>query len=767
MKIFVIPNADASAINTNQVKVTFNTAVADTTKAAFAVKKGAANYFSSVSWNDSKTEATVTTSIKLPAGDYSVEVTGLTDTALSKTVTFLAEEVSSIVINESTIELKANAPITYKVLNQYGADMSVTSGITALAYNVTQAKAHALTATASKSEYTFAATFATAAAPELAKENDVIRVSLSYNGKTVQKELTVVGAKAADQVTLGTVQPLTGKTKIFQGDVGLVLPTTVVDQYGNAVKLAATTANLDGVAKSETVSGVTFTSSDATIVDIDKLTVDADGVVKFPVEAKAGTVTITAIVNKTGAISTTTITAEKTATVATFTIAPPTTVVAGGDVLTVNYSAADQYGAAITTKLTAHTADSTVAADLETLSLGGASLDFTSSDPTILDVDKITVDAKGVLKLTTEAKAGSVTLTIKNGTETVGTLTLDVQAKATASKISAVSSTNSIDTNLVQDKIVSVKAGNFDILDQYGRKYTLTGTEGLVAWMSDGSETYVDLGDETDYTKNGADNANANAALIKIDNTAYANVKGGAATGTEKIKFALTSDVADAKANLITGSEFEVSFANVAKPTTYTVATDKTEYTADQDIAVTITAKKADGSVYTDYNQSGYAKVQLDAITYNRAVTFVNGVATVSVPATTVNADYDVHVIYDGATYEIGAPGDGDIKVTNGALAGIKLAKGTTLLQDIVITAVDADGNTVSSYEGTKLVHVTAVTSKTDETAVALDKLDADGNIVITFTTGESANTTINSTDLTAGNVITITVDGLKKTLTE
>lgn len=760
-----------SAIDANQVKVVFNGAVADTTKATFALKKGAANYFSEVAWNEAKTEAVVTGTIALPAGEYTLEVTGLSETPLTKTVTFEAVKVDSIAVISNDLELKAGAALSYEVRNQYGKDMKVAgSNVTALAYNVTQGKSHVITANGTA--FAFSTNFATASHADAAKVGDVIRVTLNYSGKTVQKELTVKAAAQAATVELGTVAPLEGKARIYVSDSGLTLPVTVADQYGTAVKLNAHTPDQDTVVNAETIDGVTFTSSNPAIVDVDTFAVNADGKVTFDAGSTDGTATITAMVNATGDVKTTTVTVNKAATVGAFNLTQPTTIVAGGDTIKVAYAALDQFGSTIIGKLNTHTANATTANDLETLVFNGVNLDVTSSDPTIVDVDKITVDAKGELSIVTEKKAGSVTLTVKNGTTTVGTLTLDVQEPSVPTKIKQVSTTKTVDTNLVEDEVVDVKVENFVFVDQYNRPYTLTGTEGLVAWFSDGAQTSVDLGDQTaDYTtKDGSSNADAKAFVLTNDNsTSYLKVKGLATTGAEKVKFQLTKNVGAANANLVAGSEFEVTFNNTAKPNSYTVATDKTEYTADENITVTITATKTDGSVATNYNETGFGKVALDTIAYNKAITFVNGVATVTVPATTTNADFDVHVDWAGATHEIGTSSDGDIKVTAGAFTGFTVASGADTDEQVTITAVDADGNTVTSYAGNKLANF-KLTDK-DLKPEALSEVDAEGNIVITFTSGVATDVKLDeggagAGDITATDILTAVIDGVtvKKT---
>ena len=96
----VAPKVDSvDAVTTKSLKVKFSKAV-DTATAKFEVKKGSIKVnTSAITWNADKTEATVELAGKLTAGEYTVNVTGLTETALTASTTVENEKVE--VVNNS------------------------------------------------------------------------------------------------------------------------------------------------------------------------------------------------------------------------------------------------------------------------------------------------------------------------------------------------------------------------------------------------------------------------------------------------------------------------------------------------------------------------------------------------------------------------------------------------------------------------------------------------------------------------------------------
>ncbi len=539
------------AINVNQIEVTFNKAVEDKDAAVFSLKRGAANFnIASVEWNEDNTKAVVTSAVaNLNAGTtdvtYTLTITGLTEEAVVETVDFAPVKETSLVITTEEVELKASAPVKFEVRNQYGKSMNVAgTAVTGVAYNVTQAKAQTFTGQAT-SEFQFDANFATDPHAQLAKLGDQIRVTLNYKDFTVQKVLTVgkaVPAAAPAEITLGTVLPLDGKTMIFQADSGLVLPVTVKDQNGKVFKLPTTTANFDTVGGSETISGITFTSSDATIVDIDKLTVDAQGVVKFPVENKAGKATITAIINSTGVVATTTVEVKATAAMSNVTIVPPTEVVAANDVkVKLDYVAEDQYGNVL---------DWSKAADKTLISTGFAVGRTATSAAGV--VSGMALNAKGELEATIVG-AGAVTLKVTDGgtpAKDIGSVSFEVLANAELTSIAGVKDL----TAKVSDGVATtIGKENLVIKDQYGRDYTLSGSQGALVYFKAGSSAALAITGKT-----GADIDNGG---IIDATTGKATITGTATAGTSTLVIALVTNTVDST-TAVAGGTYEVSITN-------------------------------------------------------------------------------------------------------------------------------------------------------------------------------------------------------------
>lgn len=436
-----IDSATATGVKTITVK--FNGPV-DTTKAVIKVKKGAAIYGSTVAWNDKKDTATVTTIVNLPAADYTVEVTGLTETALTKTVTFAAETASKVEVTSTTVPLVNSATIEFKVSNQYGEDMKVlgtASGVVVSAYNTTQKRVETLTNLTADNKLTFSPTFQSAASP--AKVGDVIRVTVAYAGLTAQSNVTVADPAANSAISFGDIAPLTGKVRISVSETGLAVPYTMFDQYSVATKLAAHTANQDAVADIETISGVQFVSSNPAIVDVDTFAVDADGKLTFNTGATSGTATITAIINTTGAVSKFNVSVNDVAKVDSLAIAAPSALIAAGETVKLDVTAADQFGAAIAAK------------DITGVAVTSSNTSVVANGSTI---------TAGKLNVVTLA-AGTTTLTAKVGDKVVGSVTVVVEAAAKIMQVKSVSFPSKFEVGAAK----TMTTDDFAVIDQYGR----------------------------------------------------------------------------------------------------------------------------------------------------------------------------------------------------------------------------------------------------------------------------------------------------------
>ncbi|MBX4267465.1 Ig-like domain-containing protein [Clostridium estertheticum] len=129
-----------SAMYANQLKETFNGKVADTSKVVFTVKRGTTPVTMFTTWNDAKTEATLTYGDNLPEGTYTVGVMNNTTDIGSSTVAVAKQKVSKIEIGDTLAvdlptmhsdvdggEWPGDGHVSYKVLDQYGGDITENS----------------------------------------------------------------------------------------------------------------------------------------------------------------------------------------------------------------------------------------------------------------------------------------------------------------------------------------------------------------------------------------------------------------------------------------------------------------------------------------------------------------------------------------------------------------------------------------------------------------------------------------------------------------
>lgn len=228
-----------TAINAKALKVTFGAAVKDTTKATFEVKKGTVKVNTSeITWNDAKTEATIALAGKLTAGEYTVNVTGLSEQALTGKVTAEDEKISSIEILSDVAVRDASTPttkatVTAQVKNQYGedvtklyfGDITVTAGGVATAGTIAANGVVTLTLTGTP------------------KDDDSINLVLVHaaTGTSATKTVKLSAAASASEVSFGTLYNKDGKTLSQDTDTAkddFYLPITVKDQYGKEITKA-------------------------------------------------------------------------------------------------------------------------------------------------------------------------------------------------------------------------------------------------------------------------------------------------------------------------------------------------------------------------------------------------------------------------------------------------------------------------------------------------------------------------------------------------
>ena len=170
-------------------------------------------------------KSVVLTAAYLPAGDFTLTVKG--SDAISLKVE--AEKATKIDVTVPALTYANNVDLGVKVYNQFSEEMS-NAGPTISVYNVTKAKTVPVSGTQVNLK-----------TGDVAAIGDSINVTavLPSAGLSINKTLKVINGSAATSIKIGEVAPLTGKTRISTSETGFVLPLTLVDVNGQAIKLPA------------------------------------------------------------------------------------------------------------------------------------------------------------------------------------------------------------------------------------------------------------------------------------------------------------------------------------------------------------------------------------------------------------------------------------------------------------------------------------------------------------------------------------------------
>jgi len=191
-----------------------------------------------------------------------------------------------------------------------------------------------------------------------------------------------------------------------------------------------------------------------------------------------------------------------------------------------------------------------------------------------------------------------------------------------------------------------------------------------------------------------------------------------------------------------------------------TVEADADEYTAGDDITLTVTLKDAEGNVVTDQNGPTAAVIEFDGSdTRNRTITFVDGVAEFVVQAREAGTDIDVTVETAGVTVT-----GTDLLTVNVGEASELVITPDTAADNFTVTVTDGF-NTVTDFATTKIVNVTVMDDSDPAEEVDVTNADADGNVSVDFTAGVSAD--IAATSIATGYEITVIVEELDLTATK
>lgn len=443
----VTPKVESvSAINAKTLKVTFNKAV-DDTKAKFEVKKGSVTVnVAKTTFSADKKSVELELASKLFEGEYTVNVTGLADQALTGSVKVENEKVAKIELLGEVAPVvvakdgtKKTATVAYRVFNQYGEDITKSP----LASSIGWTASNGVTA---QDDDKGILTLTNTSDFKTGDKVAITGINVSTN-TVVSGVVTISDASATDTVEFVGIYNKDGKE--FSGDLAVgdfVLLLNAKDQYGNVVN--ASKVNDD----------VVFTSSNPSVLAIDKAYdgqgKDKDKIgLKFtagPNYANGGKVIITAISKTSGKVAQFEVNVKAAPALDTFTLGTPTEIVAAGEKVKLPFTAVDQYGNTVTKyealegKVTFNTNKAKLVKDAS----GNAVLEYTAPDTKGLQVLVATVVGSGK----------------------VSQLTIDVKEAAYAATIESL---KDVTTTVAKDGKVEISLSNLVVKDQYGRTFDL------------------------------------------------------------------------------------------------------------------------------------------------------------------------------------------------------------------------------------------------------------------------------------------------------
>ncbi|MGM9923454.1 MAG: S-layer homology domain-containing protein, partial [Bacillus sp. (in: firmicutes)] len=446
------------AINTKTIKVSFNKEI-DPSKAQFVVKKGTTkvNVAKTVVADDHQSVQLVLSGT-LTAGEYTVDVTGLTDKTLSGSVKVENEKVDKIEVLSEYAPVADHkywdeyvATVGYRVLNQYGEDITSSD----LAKDI---------------EWT------TAKGSKVADNNKGTLYIKSYDGFKIGDKVVLTGVnKATSTVGTKTVtisEIAAAKTVEFNGiynEAGKEFDSTysakdytllfsLTDQYGNAMK------------KLKDAEDIVFISSNPSLIDVDGVQAgqganqDQLGL-KFKAGenySKGGTATITAVSKSFGTTFTFDVNVKAEATLDTFTLLEPTDIVVKGETVKIPFKAVDQYGNVLT--------------KYKDLKGKVRFLDSENNVPDYpdhnMDTPTLKEDNNGnaYLEYTASETGNHVISATVISTDKVSTIQINVKEAAYAATVDSVKDLN---TNLAVGATEEIGLENLVIKDQYGRTFDL------------------------------------------------------------------------------------------------------------------------------------------------------------------------------------------------------------------------------------------------------------------------------------------------------
>lgn len=471
---------DFQATGAKTLTVTFNKKV-DTSDTKFSIKKGVSDVeISSVEFAQDKKSAKLVLPAKLTEGSYVVSVSGISDTMLNKTKTVENEKVDSIeflnahaIINASSDKVR----VAYKVLNQYGEDITSNSSNLIANSNVPGLGSEI---TIKPSEGIVEITKATSSANFKIGDKFSLSILDIATAVSSSKLVTVSAKSQLSELKITSLYNDIDATATLNLDAtyeDFHLVLTAKDQYG-----------LD-VQAQDIEKDVSVAVSDTSIIDVNssvglpilsQLTIEGKKQtvlkLKQPKNKKMGKAIVSITSKSTGKVAKYEVSVAEGVKADTITFTSPQLVVAGektevpfkvygidGKEITSAGLLNDQNGVKVTTN------DANVKVEIENDPLTG------KANLVLTDASSATTDRQ-VFILATTANMKSATLLVT------------VKAKAEARLITA---TKDIETNLLIGGKFTLSKDTIVVNDQYGREFALSQSSMATAATTQNAGKYL------------------------------------------------------------------------------------------------------------------------------------------------------------------------------------------------------------------------------------------------------------------------------------
>lgn len=501
------------AINAKTLEVTFNTAVEDTSKATVELLRGTFKQNVTLTWAEDKKSVQLAGASNFQAADYTVNVSGLTEKALSGTVKIEAQKVASIeILDEVAVVDNAvvagvfpantKATVSYIVKDQYGTDITKTTNLTT---NDT-ANIQAVSANGVIEISNIVAG---------KKVDDLVPVVLidTATGTSVSKTVKLSATSTVSSIAVTGIYNAKGE-KVSLNDKSKASDAFIVldlkDQYGKKITKANQATGLHITNTNTTNLTVESSVSDQKIGDKDQV------VVKITDIKKAGNTDILLISTTNGQSAKYTVQVAETSTTDGISVSQPEIAVAGEPTL-IPVTVTDKEGNVITDKKLLTNAD-------KGIKVGGVTVKDSA-----LEVKDGQVYYKNTFSV-----AGNEALVFQTSSFKVATITVDVKAAAKATVVRGLK--NPLVLSVAKGVETITAADHLVIEDQYGRamkgstaavKVSLVGTSDVVSvGASDNKVTPLKNGKATLKielnTPNGTIDSAVEVPVQVTDGTEYA-----------------------------------------------------------------------------------------------------------------------------------------------------------------------------------------------------------------------------------------------------